>query len=419
MVAKKTQSHVPELLAPAGSLDKLLSAVHYGADAVYLGDTRFSLRARSGSFSGQELAQAVGYAHRHQVRVYATVNIFAHNRDLGPLDAYLDELVGVGIDGIIVADPGILRRVRQRAPQLPIHLSTQANVTNVESAAFWQEMGVSRFNLARELDFTEIAAFRAACRAELEVFVHGAVCISYSGRCMLSAYLTGRDANKGDCAHPCRYSYRLVEEKRPGQYYPVVEEERGTYIFNARDLCLLTQLPRLVACGIDAIKIEGRMKSIGYVGGVVRVYRAALDWIQAQAETGAEVERLRLPEIFFQEINRVGTRGQSTHFFTGSPSASDMLYDTMRVDQEFVPAAIVSGIDPLEVSVRTVIQVGDTLEYLGSTIDPVPVRVAAIKDRDGQDLDKAHPGTQVVLDLASTPTALAEHSIFRKRMAQS
>ncbi|RUM39621.1 MAG: peptidase U32, partial [Desulfobulbus sp.] len=271
MIGKKRPDNqrIPELLAPAGTMEKLITAIHYGADAVYLGGSRFSLRARAGNFDDQGIREAVKYAHDRQVRVYVTTNIFAHNRDLEGLEEYVVALEEAGVDALIVADPGILFICRQVVPEMDIHLSTQANVTNRASAAFWADQGVTRLNLAREMGLGEIKDIRAATDIGLEIFVHGALCISYSGRCMLSNYFTGRDANKGDCAHPCRYSYTIVEEKRPGQYFPVEEDERGTYIFNSRDLCLLNRLPELIHAGADSIKIEGRMKSMGYVGAVV------------------------------------------------------------------------------------------------------------------------------------------------------
>ncbi|MCW5201296.1 U32 family peptidase, partial [Desulfobulbus sp. F4] len=269
----KTNEKMPELLAPAGSREKLITAIHYGADAVYLGGANWSLRAKAGNFDRAGMREAVSYAHQHGVKVYVTVNIFAHNRDLNGLSDYLLFLREAGADALIVADPGILLLCREVVPDMPLHLSTQANVTNKASVRFWQAQGVRRINLARELGLEEIRTIRQASPdIGLEIFVHGSLCISYSGRCLLSNYLTGRNANQGDCAHPCRYAYRLVEEKRPGQYFPVEEDERGTYIFNSRDLCLLFRLPELAAAGVDSVKIEGRMKSVGYVGAAVRVY---------------------------------------------------------------------------------------------------------------------------------------------------
>ena len=269
---------LPELLAPAGNFEKMQTAIHYGADAVYLGGKKFSLRAHATNFGEEEIAQAVAYAHGHGVQVYTTLNIFAHNDDLAELPDYLAALREAKVDGLIISDPGILAVARRVVPELPIHLSTQANVTNLESVRFWAGQGVKRLNLARELSLAEITQIRQATEAELEIFVHGALCISYSGRCLLSLYLTGRDANQGNCAHPCRYHYRLEEEKRPGQFFPVEEDSRGTYIFNAKDLCLLNRLPELIRAGADSLKIEGRMKSVYYVGAITRLYRAALDY---------------------------------------------------------------------------------------------------------------------------------------------
>lgn len=293
-----TTIQLPELLAPAGNMEKLITAIHYGADAVYLGGSSYSLRAAAGNFTHQGIRKAVTYAHERQVKIYITVNIFAHNRDLTQFAEHLQSLQDTGADGLIVADPGIFLLCKETLPDMPIHLSTQANVTNSHSARFWTSQGAQRINLARELGLEEIREIRQATDTELEVFVHGALCISYSGRCMLSNYLTGRNANQGTCAHPCRYSYALVEEKRPGVYFPVEEDKRGTYIFNARDLCLLGRLPELVAVGVDAIKIEGRMKSMGYVGAAVRIYRAALDFIQKQLDQGQEITKITLPDLF-------------------------------------------------------------------------------------------------------------------------
>ncbi len=388
---------IPELLAPAGSFEKLVQAVHYGADAVYLAGRRFSLRARAGNFDGQGMAEAVSYAHAREVLVYVTVNIFAHNRDLDGLEGYLLQLRDAGVDGLIIADPGVLLIARDTVPELDIHLSTQANVTNAASARFWESQGVSRLNLARELGLAEIREIRAVTGAELEVFVHGALCISYSGRCMLSTYFTGRDANRGDCAHPCRYSYRLVEEKRPGQYFPVEEDERGTYIFNSRDLCLLNRLPELIAAGVDSIKIEGRMKAIGYVGGVVRVYRAALDWIGARLAEGEDVGALRLPEQFDREIRKLGTRGRSENFFEAEPTAADMLHDRMREEQPWVPVGIVRQTDPLIIETRNVLEVNDAVEYMGRNLETISCRVTAMSLEDSAPLERANPGQRVVL----------------------
>ena len=388
---------IPELLAPAGSFEKLVTAIHYGADAVYLAGRRFSLRSRAGNFGREELKQAMDYAHARGVKVYVTVNIFAHNTDLEGLEEYLLLLAEVRADALIIADPGILAIARRTVPELAVHLSTQANVTNSAAARFWAEQGVARLNLARELGLGEVAQIRQATAAELEVFVHGALCISYSGRCLLSTYFTGRDSNRGDCAHPCRYSYRLVEEKRPGQYFPVEEDGRGTYIFNSRDLCLLQRLPQLTAAGIDSLKIEGRMKSVGYVGAVVRVYRAVLDWIAGQLESGRRAEELSVPQKFGAEIGRIGTRGRTENFFSGPPDDSAMLRDRMREEQRWVPVGIVRRTGPLVIETRNVLQTGDEIEYLGRAFSSTVCRVITMQLEDGSLLERANPGQTVLL----------------------
>lgn len=411
-----TAPSIPELLAPAGSFEKLVTAIHYGADAVYLGGKTYSLRARAANFTDDDLSRAVAYAHERGVKVYVTVNIFAHNRDLDQLEPYLLALQEYGVDGLIVSDPGILSVARRLLPAMPLHLSTQANVTNSASACFWAEQGVSRLNLARELGLEEIQAIRRATAIELEVFIHGALCISYSGRCMLSSYFTGRSANQGDCAHPCRYSYAVVEEKRPGQYFPVEEDERGTYIFNAKDLCLLNQLPQLVAAGVDAVKIEGRMKSVGYVGAVVRVYRLALDWIKMQIFSGESAVSLVLPDSFHKEISKIGTRGQTENFFTAKPSSSDMLYDRMRLEQNYVPVALVLDVAPLQVETRQVLHCGDQLEYLGGTIEPTYTQVVGIRLDDQTEIARANPGQRVTL-LTDPPLLDVEiNALLRKQL---
>lgn len=407
---------IPELLAPAGTFDKLVTAIHYGADAVYLGGRKYSLRARAGNFDDAGILRAVEYAHARRVKVYITVNIFAHNRDLGGLEEYLLFLRQAEVDGLIIADPGIFYVARQVVPELPLHLSTQANVTNVASARFWQQQGATRLNLARELGLEEIQQVRQGTHVELEIFVHGALCISYSGRCMLSNYFTGRDANQGDCAHPCRYSYRLVEEKRPDQYFPVEEDERGTYIFNSRDLCLLQRLPELIAAGADSIKIEGRMKSMGYVGSVVRLYRAALDWIQKEIFSGSDCEHLVLPPSFVKEMRKIGTRGQTENFFDARPSTEAMLYDTIRTGQGYAPAGIVTGVDPLIIDVRNPIECGDKLEYLCRSIEPRTCTVVSMETEGRKSVERANPGSRILLKTKPMPDDLTIHSLFRTYM---
>ena len=413
---EKKSIKIPELLAPAGTMEKLQTAILYGADAVYLGGKQFSLRARAGNFDNQGISAAIDYAHGHGVKVYITLNIFAHNRDLTGLEEHLHFLFQAGADALIVADPGILYLCRKTVPELPIHLSTQANITNATSVRFWAEQGISRLNLARELGLEEIREIRSQTDVDLEIFVHGALCISYSGRCMLSSYFTGRDANHGDCAHPCRYSYKLVEKKRPDQSFPVEEDERGTYIFNSRDLCLLGRLPELVAAGADSIKIEGRMKSMGYVGAVVRVYRAALDHIKEKLFLGEKIDSIELPPSFRYEIKKIGTRGQTENFFDSPPSNQDMLYDTMRLEQPFAPVGIIRQTVPLLVEARNVLETGDQIEYLGRNLEPVVCTVKAMSTEKGYTVSRANPGNRVVVEISPEPAELLEGAIFRKQI---
>lgn len=399
----KSSIRLPELLAPAGNYEKLVTAVHYGADAVYLGGKQFSLRAKAGNFSLESMKAGVEYAHAHGVKVFVTINVFAHNQDLDGVPSYLREVEAAGVDGVIVSDPGLLAVVRRETPEMSIHLSTQANVTNHESASFWLSQGVSRLNLARELSLVEINEIRKRVEGELEVFVHGALCISYSGRCMLSNYLTGRDANQGSCAHPCRFSYSLVEEKRPGEFFPVHEDERGTYIFNAKDLCLLGMLPQLVAAGVDSLKIEGRMKSIFYVGAVVRIYRAALDYLGAlPQEAWHAPETIQFPEQFMEELSRSGTRGMTENFIIDKPGSSEMIYSSSRAEQGYEPVAVVrkAGETPF-VEIRNTVRPGESIEYMLEGVDCLQAEIVSLKDEDGNTVEKANPGNR--LFVATTP----------------
>ena len=409
---------LPELLAPAGTFDKLQTAIRYGADAVYLGGTRYSLRAHAGNFGEEELARAVGYAHGQGVKVYVTVNAFAHQADLEGLPAYLRTLREAGADGLIVADPGVLAVARRTVPEVPIHLSTQANVTNSESARFWVAQGVKRLNLARELSLAEVRAIRAATTAQLELFTHGALCISYSGRCLLSLYLADRDANQGDCAHPCRYRYRLGEEKRPGQFFPVEEDERGTYIFNAKDLCLLNRLPDLIAAGADSLKLEGRMKSVSYVGGIVRLYRAALDYWRDHGLPPAGTPAT-LPPAFGEELAKIGSRGYTENFLDEPPGASEMLYEGAAVRADYAPAGIVrqGGARPL-VETRNPVAAGDLVEYLGPGITNLPGRIVAIADQEGVAMARANPNALVRLTLDPPARDWQPLGLIRKRTAR-
>jgi putative protease len=419
----KNESHkdvvpvMPELLAPAGNYEKLVTAVHYGADAVYLGGKLLSLRAKAGNFSDQAMREGVKYGHDHGVKIYVTVNIFAHNDDLEGLEEYLLRLRDMRIDGLIISDPGILAIAHKIVPDIPIHLSTQANVTNHASADFWLQHGAMRLNLARELSLKEIRQIRERVKGELEIFVHGAICISYSGRCMLSNYMTGRDANQGNCSHPCRYSYSLIEEKRPGEYFPVEEDGRGTYIFNSKDLCLLEILPQLVAAGVDSLKIEGRMKSIFYVGGVVRIYRAALDYLrELPAHVWQEPEAIHIPKEYVHEILRTGTRGNTKNFIKERPGSSEMIYSSSRAVQTYEPVAVIreAGTIPL-VEVRNSLLAGTVIEYMGRGAEVSEFKITAMTNEDGRRVEKANPGNRLFLKTVPNLAVGEVNGILRRK----
>ena len=416
---KGRRPKLPELLAPAGTFEKLVTAIHYGADAVYLSGKRFGLREKAGNFDEQEMAEALDYARSRGVKLYVTVNVFAHNDDIEALPPYLLGLGELGVDGLIIADPGVLALARRTVPEIPLHLSTQANVTNYLAADFWMGQGVTRINLARELSLAELATMRARVSGELEVFVHGALCISYSGRCLLSSYMTGRDANRGHCAHPCRYKYALVEETRPGQFFPVEEDQRGTYIFNAKDLCLLGMLPQLLALGVDALKIEGRMKSIFYVGGAVRIYRAALDYLGTLPEEAwSTPENIVLPEQFFKEIETIGTRGTSHNFLNHPPGGSEMIYDSPRQGQTYEPVAVVleAGERPL-CEFRNQLRLGEEVEYMELGLGVQRVKVVAMIDGDGIAVEKANSGNWLVVVTEPPLQGVTGDAMLRRRKA--
>lgn len=317
----------PELLAPAGNMEKLKMALLYGADAVYLGGKAFGLRAFGGNFTNEELQEAVDFAHKLGKKIYVTVNIFPHNSDIAKLPAYLTFLNEIKVDAILVADLGVFTLAKEYAPDVELHISTQANNTNWAAVNAWGELGASRVVLAREMSLEEIKEIREKCSVELEMFVHGAMCISYSGRCLMSNYLTGRDANRGSCAQPCRWNYALVEEKRPGQYFPVLEDERGTYIFNSKDMCLLPYLPDVIASGVDSLKIEGRMKSVHYAASVVKAYREAID------SYFAAPEQFEVKKEWVEELDKVSHRAYTTGFYYGRPTEKDQIYGTSSYTQ--------------------------------------------------------------------------------------
>lgn len=379
-----------ELLAPAGNLEKLKIAITYGADAVYLGGKEYGLRASAGNFTLEEIQEGVEFAHARQAKVYVTVNILAHNRDLDALSGYLQQLERLGIDGIIFSDPGVWKISQEINSKLSLHLSTQANTTNWASAQFWESQGVERIVLARELSLEEINEIQQKVQVQLEVFVHGAMCISYSGRCLLSNYMVGRDANQGECAQPCRWNYALVEEKRPGKYYPIFEDKRGSYIFNSQDLCLIRHLPELIKAGVHSFKIEGRMKSIHYVATVVYAYRKALDAYYANPEGYV------FNEQWYKEILKVSHRDYTTGFLFGKPQSEAHNYETSAYLRSYDFVGLVMAYDPatamVTVEQRNNFKVGDELEIIGAQTELFTQTLEFMTDEAGQPIEIApHP----------------------------
>lgn len=403
---------IPELLAPAGSLEKLKVAVTYGADAVYLGGRHFSLRAGAGNFDEKEMAEGIRFAHQKGTRVYVTVNIFARNRDLVTLPEYIHRIYSAGVDGIIVSDPGIVALVRQMHPELAVHLSTQANTTNWAAALFWKKLGVSRIVLARELSLDEIREIKERVELDLEVFVHGAMCIAYSGRCLLSSYLAGRDANLGDCAQSCRWRYRLVEEKRPGEYLALEEDDRGSYILGSRDLCLIEHIPELVRAGINSFKIEGRMKSAHYVATVVKTYREALNAYQE------DPDNYRPDPAWLDEIRKVSHREYTRGFLFSNPGPSGQHYAGEIYKRSHSFAAIIRGYDCASgmtlVEQRNHFALGDEVEILVPAGKNFKQKIEFLYDQSGCPVKSApHPQQMLLLPLVKPAPP---YSMIRKRV---
>ena len=399
----------PELLAPAGTMEKLQMALVYGADAAYLGGTQFGLRAFGGNFTNDEIRAAVQLAHGMGRKVYVTVNVFPHNDDLVSLPDYLRFLAEAGVDAVLVADLGVFMCAREVAPALPVHISTQANNVNWRTVRAWQELGAERVVLARELSHEEICEIRRHTSVELELFVHGAMCISYSGRCLLSSYLTGRDANRGGCAQSCRWKYALVEESRPGEYYPIAEDERGTYIMNSKDLCLLPYLDEVVSSGIDSLKIEGRMKSVHYVASVVKAYRMALD--AACAGTPYEVR-----EEWIEELGKVSHRAYTTGFFFGKTTEEDQIYGTSSYEQTSDFVGLVRAYDAqsglVTVEQRNNMKLGQEIEIFQPRGASFRQELREMWDADGQPITAApHPQQIVRIRMAQ---AVEPSSILRR-----
>lgn len=408
----------PELLAPAGDFEKLKYALAYGADAVYMGGQAFGLRANAGNFDFEEMQEAVRWTHDLGKKIYVAVNIFAHEQDFEALPDYLKQLEELEVDGAIVSDPGIIAMAQEVAPRLPLHLSTQANNTNSYSIRFWMKQGIERVVLARELTLEELRDVRSKVDGELEMFIHGAMCMSYSGRCLLSNYLTGRDANRGECTQPCRWGYGLVEEKRPGRVFPVEEDERGTYVFNSHDLCLLPHLPLLKSIGIDSYKIEGRMKSAHYVASTVKVYREAIDTLW---DEGEETFQAKLPQ-WLEEMDKVSHRDYSAGFLFGKPGAESHNLETSHYIREYDFVGVClpnkgnneypNGEDTAWIEQRNHFMQGQTLEVLIPQGDPWSFEVKEMWDTDGTPVEVARHAKQILKMVV--PQKILPFSILRK-----
>ena len=393
-------SRHPELLIPASSLEVLKTAVIFGADAVYIGGEAFGLRAKAKNFSLEDMKEGIAFAHEHGVRVHVTVNILAHNRDLEGVREYLKELKELGPDALIIADPAIFEMAKEICPEIERHISTQANNTNYGTYNFWYRQGASRVVSARELSLQELKELRAKIPADLEIetFVHGAMCISYSGRCLLSNYFTGRDANQGACTHPCRWKYAVVEETRPGEYMPVYENERGTYIFNSKDLCMIEHIPELIDAGIDSLKIEGRMKTALYVATVARTYRKALDDYQKDPE----LYRKNMP-WYLDQISNCTYRQFTTGFFFGKPDSESQIYDSNTYIKEYTYLGIVGEVKDglIQIEQRNKFSVGETIEIMKPDGRNVEAKVVRIVNQDGEEQENApHPKQILFVELS-------------------
>ena len=389
----------PELLIPASSLEVLKTAVIFGADAVYIGGEAFGLRAKAKNFSLDEMREGISFAHDYGVKVYVTANILAHNGDLAGVRKYFEELKEIKPDGLIIADPAIFEIAGEVCPEIERHISTQANNTNYGTFNFWYKQGATRVVTARELSLEEIKEIRANIPEDMEIetFVHGAMCISYSGRCLLSNYMVGRDANQGACTHPCRWKYSIVEETRPGEYYPVFENERGTYIFNSKDLCMIEHIPELVESGVDSLKIEGRMKTALYVATVARTYRKALD----DYKKDPELYRKNMP-WYLDQISNCTYRQFTTGFFFGKPNEESQIYDSNTYVKEYTYLGIIGEEKDgtYRIEQRNKFSVGETIEVMKPNGENVEVTVKRILTEDGVEQESApHPKQVLYVDL--------------------
>ena len=391
-----------ELLIPAGSLEVLKTAVRYGADAVYIGGEAFGLRAKAHNFTIPDMKEGIAFAHEHGCKVYLTVNVFAHNRDIEGIREYFRTLREVPVDALIISDPGVFMMAKELLPNTEIHISTQANNTNYETYRFWYRMGAKRVVSARELSLEEIGEIRKHIPEDMEIesFIHGAMCISYSGRCLLSNYFTGRDANQGACTHPCRWKYAVVEEKRPGEYLPVEEDDRGTYIFNSKDLCMVEYIPEMMEAGIDSFKIEGRMKTALYVATVARTYRKAID----DYKTSPELYRSNM-DYYREEISKCTYRQFTTGFYFGKTTEESQIYDSNTYIREYTYLGMVEQTDTqgrIVLEQRNKFAVGETIEAMLFDGRNQELVVQEIRDDEGNIMESApHPKQRLHVDLGA------------------
>lgn len=409
------RANKPELLIPASSLEVLKTAVIFGADAVYIGGEAFGLRAKAKNFSPEDMKAGIAFAHEHGVKVYVTANILAHNSDLEGAVAYFKELNELKPDALIIADPGMFMLAKEHCPGMELHISTQANNTNYQTYLFWWQQGAKRVVSARELSLAEIKEIRDHIPEEMEIesFIHGAMCISYSGRCLLSNYFTGRDANQGACTHPCRWKYAVMEETRPGEYMPVYENERGTYIFNSKDLCMIEYIPEIVDAGIDSLKIEGRMKTALYVAAVARTYRKAIDDFYTSPE-----EYAKNMDWYRQEISKCTYRQFTTGFYFGKPNEETQIYDSNTYINEYIYLGIAEEITEdgkVRIEQKNKFCVGDTIEIMKPDGRNVSTVVEAMYDEKGVAVDSApHPQQVLFLQLSE---ACEKYDLLRVKKA--
>jgi len=403
----------PELLAPGGSLDKLKTAIDFGADAVYIGGEAFSLRVAAENFSIEDMKEALEYAHKRDKKVYLTANIIPHNKDIDDFCEYIREIAPLGFDAVLIADPGMMQLTKEVAPNLPIHISTQANNTNFESAKFWYNQGAKRVVLAREMSMAEIKEIREKTPAdlELEAFVHGAMCISYSGRCLLSNYMTARDANQGACAHPCRWNYSLMEETRPGEYMPIYENERGSFIFNSKDLCMIEHIPEIIESGVTSLKLEGRVKTEYYVATIVKAYRDEIDRY-LENPTSYKFEQSSMDELC-----KVSHRPYCTGFYYGKPNENSQVYTSSSYIRDYDLIGIVTDFDE-KTNIATISQrnrffLGDEIEALMPYRPFLKQTIEYMTDEKGNNIEVA-PHAQMTVKLKLNES-VPKGAMIRKR----